>query len=304
MRDRVNLRAWRGGLQAAVLFAVADVWLGSGPEALLDPAKRKTLLSRLVFFAVAGALTYMLRNERPTAAHVHACPGDAATSRDCTCACGYYLGPHTPPSIPRPPTPGLLLVALSLLSLPTLARAEEPADGVFGEITHETMTGSGVVLTDAGNRTPNFTAREELRYRVGRLQLAVRLDGSAEKAGVDLAEPGTVTTIEAYALGSYRVIGPVAIAGVWGITRPSIGVPGPARETWMAGALVGTRERWVLIGAGVRRVVGDDVSAMAAWRLKVNGKASAVGDVVGIVHGGRLVYQARAGVAVSIAGKP
>lgn len=194
--------------------------------------------------------------------------------------------------------PRMYCVALGLMSS-YLAR---PVDAA--EFSHESLTGTGFVLSDAGNRTPNFVAREELRLRTGRLQLAVRLDGSAEKAGVDLAEPGTVTTLEGYLLGSYRIVGPLAVSGVYGWTRPSIGVAGPARETWLAGALIGDRNRWLLIGAGKREVVGDDIAAMAAWRVHVAGKTSTTGDVAGIVRDGRLVFQARVNLALSIAGQP
>lgn len=203
----------------------------------------------------------------------------------------------------------LAAVGLALLSswMAQPASAEDQqADGIFGHVTHESLTGSITLVSDEGTKAPYLFAQEEGRYRVGRFQLAVRIVGSAEKAEAspDLAKPETLTTIEGYVLGSYRVVGPVALAGVYGITRPTIGVPGPVRETWMAGALLGNRARWVLVGAGVRRVVGDDVAAMAAWRLNLAGKTSAIGDAVGVVHGGRLMYQLRAGVAITLAGEP
>lgn len=169
----------------------------------------------------------------------------------------------------------------------------------------EGMSWTGTTLSDAGTRTPTVGARTEYRLRFLRAQLAVRVDFLAEKDGVDPANPGTYSSIEAFTLASYRVAGPVAVSGIYGVTRPAFGIDGQARSTWAAGALLGDRERWVFVGCGVRRAVSDDLSGIAAWRWRVKDRTSFVGDLVAKQQdAGRLAYQARVGVAVSLWGRP
>lgn len=201
------------------------------------------------------------------------------------------------------------LAVLALLSYPWDARAGDggPEDAPPPVFSSEGSTFTGTLLSDAGTRTPLFGARIAARWRHDiwghELQLAGRLDGLAEKAGVDIENPSTYTTVEGMGLISLQIAGPFAAAGVYGLTRPSIGVEGPTRETWLAGALIGTHERWVLVGVGQRRSLGDEPCLMGAWRINAVGKTSVVGDVAARVIGGKLTYVVRAGGAVQLWGR-
>lgn len=187
-----------------------------------------------------------------------------------------------------------LAAAFTLALLSAYMAQPAYAEDQGGQFSSEGLTGSGVVATDEGTHTPSFFAREEARYRRGRFQLAAQLTGQSEKAGVSLEDQATVESVEGFLLVSERVVPGGALAGVVGITRASLGTPGPIRRTWLGGALLGTRDRYLLVGVGEREVVAPGLLAMAAFRAHLREKVGVCGDVAGRYVDGRLKYQARA----------
>jgi hypothetical protein len=151
---------------------------------------------------------------------------------------------------------------------------------------------------------PVFGTRLQGTYTQGRVTLAARFDSAMQKDKVSAdaaGEPEMYTTAEFYGLAAFEIFEPVSIAAVAGQTYPTIGEDGPARSTWLAGLLVGTRDRWVLAGVSEHRAVGQGLRPAASWQVKIRYAASLVGDVVVKLEGGRVAdYQVRSGVSVDV----
>jgi hypothetical protein len=144
--------------------------------------------------------------------------------------------------MPRP-----LVLAVFLLPLHVYAQTPAPTPASPWKV--ETSASTQYLAGQDVNRIPVFGTRIEPSFRRGRLTVAARLLASALKDGVDLENPRTYSTLEAHGLIAFDIVGPVAIAGVYGVTRPSVGEDGPNCETWGGGALIGdgTGDRWLLV---------------------------------------------------------
>ncbi len=198
---------------------------------------------------------------------------------------------------PRPPRMAGLVLALLSSWMAQPARAEQPADGVFGSAKLSSWTWVQYVSSEGKDRVPSFGARLQGSASVWRLTLAGRLDASGRSEGVNTDNPRTYSSLEGYVLGAVDVVGPVALAGVWGVTRPTMGDTGPEQQTWGGGLLVGdgTAECWALVMVGRHEGAGEGLRPLIAFQAPLRDRTSLVGDAV-LGRG----WQVRAGVAVRL----
>jgi hypothetical protein len=314
-------------LSTAAVDALVSGWLD--PSVLTDLVKLKTVLTRAAFMAILGGLLYLQKHPMPLDGDAVENPQRLQGGSASVAALGVLLAVVSVPRAAACLVGGLVLVALVVhgkkappptkwlvlllaLSYPWDARAADDAllalgaDGAAptSKWSTEGSSWAGTLISNDGTRTPVFAARIEGRWRSGPLTLAARLDALAEKAGVDIQRPDTYTNLEGWGLASFRLYGPGSIAVAYGLERPAIGLPGEIRHGFLAGVLVGTKERWLLVGVGERQSISEDLCGLAAWRIGALGKTALTGDVAARLVGGKLTYVARTGVQVTLWGEP
>lgn len=192
---------------------------------------------------------------------------------------------------------GAAVIFAALLPLHAEAQTPTPSPTPSSAVRLSSWTWVQYLSAEGKDRAPSFGARLQASVRVSRLTLAARLDASAMKEGVSLESAGTYSSVEGYALGAVDVVGPFALAGVWGTTRPSPGETGPERQTYGGGLLVGdgTGEAWALVMVGTHEVAGKGLRPLVAFQAPLRDRTSVVGDAV-LGRG----WQVRAGVAVRL----
>jgi hypothetical protein len=194
---------------------------------------------------------------------------------------------------------GSILLSLAFLLLPLSSFAAEPTPQP--PLTYRLDTWTLVHVGGTEAKAPIFGARASAVLKVGRFIAGTWYQASATRDGVDVDNPATYESLEVYVLGAVDVVGPFALAGVSGYTRPSIGETGTDQRTWLAGALVGDGrgDRWALLGVGEHEAAGTGTRFLATWHLRIRDRTAFVGDYVG---GSATTRRLRLGVAVQVWG--
>ncbi len=186
---------------------------------------------------------------------------------------------------------------LAFAILPLSLFAADPTPTPRAPVKLSTWTRAEYLAREGKDRTPVFGARLQISVQISRFTLAARLDASAQKDGVSLENPDTHDTAEVYALAAVDVVGPVAIAGLWGSSRPTMGQEGPEQQTVGAGLLIGdgTGELWALLMVGKHEPSGEGLRPLFAVQAPLRDRTSVVAN--GALGRG---WSVRAGIAVRI----